>query len=104
MLPAGVTFRGIGGGTGGTTAAAPLGYGAGGSVYLADGPYGIPSKGTYGWGGAAGTFAWVDPVRHVRSTVMVNYFPGEKWPLRKEVVGALVADVARSGSAGGVRR
>jgi hypothetical protein len=35
---------------------------------------------------------------------MVNYFPGEKWPLRKEVVGALVADVARSGSAGGVRR
>ena len=34
-------------------------------------------KGTYGWGGAAGTIAWVDPAKHVRGTVMVNYFPGD---------------------------
>ena len=31
--------------------------------YLADGPGGMPAKGTYGWGGAAGTIAWVDPVQ-----------------------------------------
>ena len=38
-----------------------MGFGAGGSVYLADVPGGA-GKGTYGWGGAAGTIAWVDPV------------------------------------------
>ena len=95
LLPAGVTFGGIGGGTGGTTAAAPLGYGAGGSVYLADGPYGIPSKGTYGWGGAAGTIAYVDPVKRIRGTIMVNYFPSERWPTRSESVAALAKDAAR---------
>jgi CubicO group peptidase (beta-lactamase class C family) len=34
----------------------------GGSVTLADTPGG-PGKGTYGWGGAAGTIAYVDPTR-----------------------------------------
>ena len=95
LLPAGVFFRGIGGGTGGTTAQAPLGFGAGGSVYLADGPLGFPSKGTYGWGGAAGTIAYVDPVRGVRGTIMVNYFPSERWPTRSESVAALAKDAVR---------
>ncbi|SOB80958.1 CubicO group peptidase, beta-lactamase class C family [Sphingomonas guangdongensis] len=94
LLPAGVSFGGVGAGTGGDRNAVPMGYGAGGSVYLADAPGGA-SKGTYGWGGAAGTIAWVDPVRRIRGTVMVNYFPGEKWPVRADVVRALYAD-ARS--------
>ncbi len=93
LLPAGVTFQGIGGGTGGTQG--PGGYGAGGSVYLADKPGG-PSKGTYGWGGAAGTIAYVDPVKGVRGTIMVNYFPAERWPLRQEVPAALARDLARN--------
>ncbi|MCW6537396.1 MULTISPECIES: serine hydrolase domain-containing protein [Sphingomonas] len=94
LMPPGVVFGGIGGGTGGNMSA-KMGFGAGGSVYLEDGPGGLPSKGTYGWGGAAGTVAWVDPVKKVRGTVMVQYFPAEKWPLRAEVVGALTKDVAR---------
>lgn len=94
LLPAGVTFGGVGGGTGGTQSRAPMGFGAGGSVYLEDRPGGA-SRGTYGWGGAAGTFAWVDPVRKVRGTVMVNYFPAERWPLRQEVTAALFRDAAR---------
>ncbi|MEO7687681.1 MAG: serine hydrolase domain-containing protein [Sphingomonas sp.] len=72
-----------------------LGFGAGGSVFLEDKPGG-PSKGTYGWGGAAGTIAWVDPARRARGTVMVNYFPGEKWPLREEIAAALATDTAHS--------
>lgn len=72
-----------------------LGFGAGGSVFLEDKPGG-PSKGTYGWGGAAGTIAWVDPARHARGTVMVNYFPAEKWPLREEIAAALATDTAHS--------
>ena len=95
LLPAGVTFGGIGGGTGGTNAPIPMGFGAGGSVYLADGPGGFPSRGTYGWGGAAGTIAFVDPVRRFRATVMVNYMPPEKWPLRVELARALGQDAAR---------
>ncbi|WP_374944409.1 serine hydrolase domain-containing protein [Sphingomonas sp.] len=94
LLPAGVFFTGIGGGTGGTQAPVPMGFGAGGSVYLADKPNG-PGKGTYGWGGAAGTIAWVDPVKRARGTVMVNYFPAERWPTRAQIPAALAQDVAR---------
>jgi CubicO group peptidase (beta-lactamase class C family) len=65
-----------------------LGFGAGGSVYLADATSG-PRKGTYGWGGAAGTIGWVDPARRLRGTVMVNYMPSEKWPLRQDLNKAL---------------
>jgi CubicO group peptidase (beta-lactamase class C family) len=94
LLPAGVVFEGIGNGNGGAARMTGMGFGAGGSVVLADSP-GRPSKGTYGWGGAAGTVAWVDPTHHIRGTVMVNYFPGEKWPLRQDVSSALVKDAGR---------
>lgn len=104
LLPAGVTFGGMAGGTGGTNAPVPMGYGAGGSVYLADGPGGFPGKGTYGWGGAAGTIAFVDPVRGVRGTVMVNYFPAERYPLRQDVGAALAKDAARLHDGGLARR
>ncbi len=93
LMPAGVTFGGIGGGTGGAMSA-KMGFGAGGSVYLEDVPGGA-SKGTFGWGGAAGTVAWVDPVKKVRGTVMVQYFPAERWPLRRDVPAALARDAMR---------
>ncbi|MBX9813958.1 MAG: beta-lactamase family protein [Sphingomonas sp.] len=87
LLPPGVTYtdssRGV-----------PMGFGAGGSVSLADMPGG-PGKGTYGWGGAAGTIAWVDRARRQRVTVMVNYIPGERWPLRADFAKAFYADTAR---------
>ena len=97
LLPPGVTFDTVPGTTGGTKTAAKLGFGAGGSVYLEDGPGGFPGKGTYGWGGAAGTIAWVDPVRRFRGTVMVNYFPADRWPVRAETAAALARDAARLG-------
>lgn len=92
LLPAGVTFERAPGGSGGE-AGPPMGYGAGGSVYLAGVPGG-PGKGTYGWGGAAGTVAWVDPENKVRATIMVNYFPAEKWPLRADAVRAIQSELA----------
>ena len=94
LLPSGVTFGGVGGGTGGTNAAVPMGYAAGGSVYLADGPNGVPSKGTYGWGGAAGTIAFVDRAKRIRGTIMVNYFPADRWPVRTQAVATLSRDIA----------
>ncbi len=49
------------------------GFGAGGRVKIkADKtPTGI---GTYGWGGAAQTIAWVDPVNRLRASGFVQYF------------------------------
>ncbi|MES2096095.1 MAG: serine hydrolase domain-containing protein [Pseudomonadota bacterium] len=93
LLPPGVVFGALPGGTGGTMGP-KMGFGAGGSVILEDKPESM-GAGTYGWGGAAGTIAWVNPVRKNRGTVMVNYFPGEKWPLRGDTVKALIADMAR---------
>lgn len=90
LVPAGADMSALGT----LTSAGKLGFGAGGSVYLEDIPGGV-SKGTYGWGGAAGTIAFVDPVRKLRGTVMVNYFPGEKWPLRTDLNTALMAEHPR---------
>ncbi len=66
-----------------------LGFGAGGSVYLNDVPGG-PAKGTYGWGGAAGTIGWVDPAHKLRVTVMINLFGDTK--LREDTTKAVFAD------------
>ena len=95
LLPPGVTYTSVSGATGGTAGgAATLGFGAGGSVSLVD-VAGGARKGTYAWGGAAGTIFWVDPARRARGTVMVNYLPSDKWPIRSETVRALLVDVAR---------
>jgi CubicO group peptidase (beta-lactamase class C family) len=93
LLPPGVAFGTLPGGTGGTMAPR-MGFGAGGSVILED-KAGSFGAGTYGWGGAAGTIAFVNPVKKLRGTVMVNYFPGEKWPVRGDTMKALQADLAR---------
>ncbi|MDB5681554.1 MAG: serine hydrolase [Sphingomonas bacterium] len=93
LLPPGVMFGALPGGTGGTMNLR-MGFGAGGSVILADQGDSM-GAGTYGWGGAAGTIAFVNPVKKIRGTVMVNYFPGEKWPVRAETTKALQTDLAR---------
>ncbi|WP_422056147.1 serine hydrolase domain-containing protein [Sphingomonas sp.] len=93
LLPAGVIYGGAPSGSGGATGP-KMGYGAGGSVQLEDVPGGA-GKGTYGWGGAAGTVAWVDPAKKIRGTVMVNYFPSDKWPLRADAVKAVYAQAGR---------
>ncbi|WP_430637350.1 serine hydrolase [Sphingomonas hankookensis] len=92
LLPNGVAFGGVDGATGGQTGP-KMGFGAGGSVYLETLP-GRPAKGTYGWGGAAGTVGFVDPVRQLRGTVMVNYFPADRFPMRDDLVKALASDLA----------
>lgn len=91
LLPAGVRLAGDG--TPSTDRAE--GFGAGGWVYLKDVPQGVRT-GTFGWFGAAGTIAFIDPRSSLRVTVMTNYFPGDKWPLHSEVVKALYA--ARAGT------
>jgi CubicO group peptidase (beta-lactamase class C family) len=93
LLPAGVEFGGVAGATGGTSGP-KMGFGAGGSVVLEDKANSM-GAGTYGWGGAAGTAAWVNPAKKIRGTIMVNYFPADKWPIRDETVKALISDMQR---------
>ncbi|MEZ0495937.1 serine hydrolase domain-containing protein [Sphingomonas sp. IW22] len=93
LLPQGVTYARVDDATGGS-AGPNTGYGAGGSVMLEDVPGG-PAAGTYGWGGAAGTIAFVDPKSRVRAVGMVNYFPAGKWPLRADIIQAAYSDLKR---------
>ena len=65
------------------TFVAGQGFGAGGRVTLATDPLGS-GIGTFGWGGAAGTIAWVDPTRGVRASGYVQYMPGEALPFGKD--------------------
>jgi CubicO group peptidase (beta-lactamase class C family) len=91
LLPAGVHIVG-------NVTPAPVaaqGFGAGGELFLKDVPGGVHA-GTYGWFGAAGSFAFIDPVKRLRVTVMVNYFPDNKWPLYADMVHALYRDHSRS--------
>ncbi|MGN6374484.1 MAG: serine hydrolase domain-containing protein [Sphingomonas sp.] len=73
---------------------AAQGFGAGGEMFLKDVPGGVRA-GTYGWFGAAGSFAFIDPVKKLRVTVMVNYFPDNKWPLYADVVHAIYSGTGR---------
>ena len=57
-------------------------------------PHGA-SAGTYGWFGAAGTIAFVDPVKRLRMTAMVNYMPMKQWPLYDDLVAALYSPADR---------
>lgn len=68
LMPPGVFMTG----QGPVAPGEPVGFGAGGFVTLKDFDGFGRGKGTYGWDGAAGTRAWVDPVRHVRATMMIN--------------------------------
>lgn len=70
------------------------GYGAGGSVSLADTRLALTAgrpPGVFGWAGAAGTLFHVDPVRRYAMVLMVQYLPSERWPLRDELQAGLNA-------------
>ncbi|WP_375397528.1 serine hydrolase domain-containing protein [uncultured Sphingomonas sp.] len=92
LLPPGVRFTSVPGETGGV-AGPQMGYGAGGAVILKDANNAF-GAGTYAWGGAAGTHAWVNAVRKLRGTIMVNYLPATQWPVRDQTIRALAADLA----------
>jgi CubicO group peptidase (beta-lactamase class C family) len=60
------------------------GFGAGGRVTIsASDPLAV-SVGTFGWGGAAATIAWVDPTRRVRASGYAQFMPDEALPFRTD--------------------
>jgi CubicO group peptidase (beta-lactamase class C family) len=80
LLPDGVDTKG--------SFADGAGFGAGGRVGLGD------QAGTFGWGGAAGTVAFVNMKQGLRATMMTQYMPSETYPLTAEFTKAVLADLA----------
>jgi CubicO group peptidase (beta-lactamase class C family) len=70
LMPQGVIMKG----PGPVAPGEAYGFGAGGFVVTSDVDGFGRGKGTYGWDGAAGTRAWVDPQRRLRATMMINVF------------------------------
>lgn len=78
LLPPGARTKG--------TWVAGYGFGAGGRVTLANAPEGA---GIYGWNGAAGTIGWVDRVRQMRVTGMVQQMPMDAYPFQSLLPGVI---------------
>ncbi len=58
------------------------GFGLGGAVMLRPGLSHIPgSIGKFGWGGAANTEWWIDPVEQMQGLIMTQYMPAFTLPL-----------------------
>jgi CubicO group peptidase (beta-lactamase class C family) len=79
LLPTGIKTEG--------TFIAGAGNGAGGRV--GKGAF----EGTFGWGGAAGTVAFVDTRRKVRAVCMAQYVPSNVYPFHEEFAQWVLADL-----------
>ena len=63
------------------------GFGAGGRVGK-----GV-NEGVYGWGGAAGTVAFVDPKRKLRAVCMAQYMPSNAYPFHENFAKWVLKDL-----------
>ncbi len=68
------------------------GFGAGGRVLIAPDARGS-GLGTYGWSGAAGTVAWVDPTRGIRASGYAQFMPDESLSFRVDFGKAVYASL-----------
>ena len=73
------------------------GFGAGGRSGLGTE---VSPAGTFGWGGAAGTSAFVDTVRDVRAGGYTQYIPSNSYPFQSDFPKYVYADLIGSAQAG----
>lgn len=73
------------------------GFGAGGRSGLGT-P--VSPAGTFGWGGAAGTSAFVDTVRGLRAGGYTQYIPSNSYPFQSDFPKYVYADLTGSAQAG----
>ena len=83
LFPAGVDTTG--------TFIAGHGFGAGGRVSLPGSPGG---PGTFGWGGAAGTLAFVNPLNGLRGGGYAQYMPPESLEFQSKLGETILKDIA----------
>ncbi|MEY4574939.1 MAG: hypothetical protein RL251_1061 [Pseudomonadota bacterium] len=65
------------------------GFGAGGRVGKG------ANEGVYGWGGAAGTVAFVDPKRKLRAVCMAQYMPSNAYPFHENFAKWVLKDLGQ---------
>jgi len=69
-----------------------IGFGLTGSVITEPALTGLPvSQGNFGWGGAASTFFWVDPVEDVAVVFMTQLLPSNTYPIRAHLMKGINA-------------
>ncbi len=68
------------------------GFGAGGRVTLRPGDMG-QGTGTFGWGGAAATIAWVDRERGIRGAGYAQYMPDTAHPFTTDIAKAVYSSL-----------
>ena len=51
------------------------------------------SDGSFGWGGAAGTVAFVNYKAGLRANLMTQYMPSDAFPIHEAFPNAVVADL-----------
>ncbi|RYY36319.1 MAG: class A beta-lactamase-related serine hydrolase, partial [Sphingomonadales bacterium] len=76
----------------GTSDLLPAGVRAGDGAGFGAG--GRSQGGNYGWGGAAGTVAFVNIGSGLRGNLMTQYMPSEAWPVHSAFPAAVLKDVA----------
>jgi CubicO group peptidase (beta-lactamase class C family) len=82
-LPGGATLAELGQSTFSEVSVAGHGFGLGFSVVTdAAAAQVLGSAGTFGWGGAASTNFWVDPVEEICCVFMTQLLPSDSYPLR----------------------
>jgi CubicO group peptidase (beta-lactamase class C family) len=60
------------------------GFGLGFGVKINQAQRNLGSAGSYGWGGAAGTRFWVDPQEEMVGLFMIQFMPGDHYPIQDE--------------------
>ncbi len=89
-LPNKLTLNDFGQSTFSETTMEGMGFGLGFSV-LED-PVSnatLGSKGIFGWGGAASTIFWVDPIEEITCIFMTQFMPSSFYPIRRELKAAV---------------
>lgn len=85
-LPGGADLSGFGRPLFSETTFDGVGFGLLGSVTIDPVTAKVPgSMGDFGWGGAASTFFWVDPVEDITCTFMTQLIPSSTHPIRSQL-------------------
>ncbi len=85
-LPGGKTLNDLGQSTFSETVMEGMGFGLGFSVVVDAAAHGaMTSNGEYGWGGAASTAFFVDPVERITAVFMTQFMPSSFYPLRRQL-------------------
>lgn len=71
-----------------------LNFGAGMGIVATERGEAGEARGTYFWGGAAGTFMWMDPRTRLSAVLMTQFMPSRAWPLWREFREAAYADLS----------